>query len=92
MPIKTVEMICLPCNKCEGVEVKVREMIRNIEMINRIKILFEFKHTKTLQDITRYSLNPSQTPAILINGNVECAGKVDFILFKRRLEAIQKSC
>ncbi|OIO36457.1 MAG: hypothetical protein AUJ74_02480 [Candidatus Omnitrophica bacterium CG1_02_44_16] len=92
MSIKTIEMICIPCQKCVGIEAKVREMVKGIELINKIKIPFEFKHTTKLLNISQYSLNPSQTPAIIINGIVEFAGGFDPILMKRRLEAIHKTC
>ena len=92
MPIETIEMICLPCKKCEGLEHRIREMIKSIAMIKRIQIPFQFKHTTNLSGIDRYSLNPSQTPALLINGKVEFAGRIDLILLRRRLEAVQASC
>ena len=92
MAIKSIEVICLPCQKCAGLEAEIREMIKSIEMINKIKIPFVFKHTTTLLTIFQYSLNPSQTPAIIINGIVEFAGKFDLILMRRRLEAIHKTC
>ena len=92
MPIKSIEIICLPCQKCAGLEARIREMIKTLEMVNKIKIPFEFKHTIKLTGISQYSLNPSQTPAIVINGVVEFAGRVDQMVLKRRLEAINRSC
>jgi len=71
---------------------KIREMIKSVEMINKVKIPFEFKATITLTNIFQYSLSPAQTPAIIINGKVEFAGKPDLVLIRRRLEAIHKSC
>jgi hypothetical protein len=62
-------------------------MIKNIEAMLKTKIVYELKLTRSLRDITNYSLNPSQTPALLINGQVEFAGKIDFILLRRKLEA-----
>ena len=87
MPINSIEIICLPCPKCEKLEAKIHEMIKNIEAILKTKIVYELKLTRSLKDITVHSLNPSQTPAILINGQVEFAGRVDFILLRRKLEA-----
>ena len=92
MPIQSIEIICVPCPKCEGLERRIRSMIESIGMSNRTKIIFEFKHTTKLTDISKYSLNPAQTPAILINGEVEMAGRVDPIVLRRKLEAIQRSC
>jgi hypothetical protein len=91
MSIKSIEVICLPCQKCAGLEAKIREMIKSIEMINKVKIPFEFKHTTKLLTVSQYSLNPSQTPAIIINGIVEFAGRFDGILMRRRLEALHKA-
>lgn len=87
MSINSIEVICLPCPKCQNLELKIRDMIKNIEAMLKRKIVYELKLTRTLKDITNYSLNPSQTPAVLINGEVEFAGKVDFILLRRKLEA-----
>ena len=92
MTIQSVEVICIPCPKCEGLEQKIRSMIDNVGIINKIKIVFEFKHTAKLEVISQYALSPAQTPVILINGQVEMAGKIDPILLRRRLEALQKSC
>lgn len=87
MPINSIEVICLPCPKCQNLEVKIRDMIKNIEAMLKTKIVYELKLTRTLRDMTNYSLNPSQTPALLINGQVEFAGKIDFIILRRKLEA-----
>ncbi len=91
MPIQSIEIICLPCPKCKDLESRIRGMIKNIEMINRIKILFEFRQHINLKEISKYALNPSQTPAIIINGKVEFAGRADPILLRRRLEEIHKT-
>lgn len=90
MSIKSIEIICIPCQKCEYVEIKVREAIKTIEMENKIKIPFEFKHTVNLLNTNKYSLKPSQTPIVLVNGSVEFAGKIDPVTIKRRLDSIQK--
>jgi hypothetical protein len=43
-----------------------------------------------LRDIATYSLNPSQTPALIINGNVEMAGRIERLTLKSKLEALNK--
>jgi len=91
MPIKSMELICAPCPKCMEVEQKLRDIVKSLEAIYRIKIPFEFIHTKNLLNISKYSLNASQTPVLLINGNVEFAGKLDWILIRKRLEAFHKT-
>ncbi len=90
MAITSIEIICLPCPKFAGLDAKIWGMIKSMEMINKVKISFEFKHTTKLLTISQYSLNPSQTPIIIINGIVEFAGKFDGILMRRRLEEIHK--
>lgn len=92
MPIQSIEVICLPCPKCETLEPKIRGVIKSIEAINKVKIPFEFKRTTSLRDISKYSLSPAQTPVILVNGNVEFAGRFDLILVRSRLESIHKTC
>ena len=59
MPIQSVEVICIPCPKCEGLEQKIRSMIDNVGIINKIKISYEFKHTKKLDTISQYALTPA---------------------------------
>lgn len=92
MPIKSIEVICLPCPKCETLEQKIRGVVKSIEAVHKIQIPFEFKHTKTLRDIANYSLSPAQAPVIIVNGNVEFAGRFDLILARNRLESIHRSC
>jgi hypothetical protein len=90
MPIKSIEVICIPCPKCTPLKPKIDEIIRGIEMRNKIKIIYEFKQTPNLAEISKYALNPSQTPAVIINGNVEIAGQVNMLILKNRLEAINR--
>ncbi len=90
MPISSVEIICPPCPKCDQLGKKIADIVKGIETANKTKITYEFKHTANIQGLSRYGLNPSQTPAILINGKVEVGGRVDLAVLKRRLEAINK--
>ncbi|MFH0876969.1 MAG: thioredoxin family protein [Candidatus Omnitrophota bacterium] len=91
MPIRSIEVICRPCPKCKSLTEEIQQAIKQIEKIRKTTIIYEFKHTIDLRDITKYSLNPSQIPAILINGLVEFAGRVDPTLLKNRLERIHFS-
>ena len=90
MAIKTIEIMCFPCLKCERLMTMIHEMIRNIERINNIKITYSFKYTPHLRDINKYSLSPSQVPIVIINGAVEFAGIVKPDLLKMKLESIHK--
>jgi hypothetical protein len=86
--IRTVEVICMPCSKCEGLEKKIRGIITEISIQNKMKIAFEFKSTQNLKDIAQYSVNASQAPLIIINGQLEFSGRFDMILLKKRLTSI----
>jgi len=90
MPIKSIEIICRPCFKCDQLKNKIPELIKAIEIQNKTKISYEFKHTPDLREISRYSLNPSQTPAIIINGNVELAGQIEPAVLKKKLESMHR--
>jgi hypothetical protein len=91
MAIKTIEIICIPCAKCDMVETKIREAIKSIEQDNKIKIAYEFKRTINLRDISKYNISPSQAPAVIINGALEFAGRIETSIIKRRLEAIHRN-
>lgn len=90
MPIKSIEIICIPCSQCEKLRKNIEEIIKGIELQNKTKIFYEFKHTPHLRDISKYSLNPSQAPAVIVNGNVEMAGNIERLALKRKLEAMHK--
>ena len=88
MSIRSVEIICRPCPKCANLEPIIRQIVKNIEMFHRVKISFDYKHTVDFKEISKYSLNVSQMPVILINGNVEFAGKMDVLLLKKKFDSI----
>jgi len=90
MSIKTIEVMCLPCPKCEQLRDKIAQVIKGIEMQNKVKIPYEFKHTPHLKDISKYSLGPSQAPVVIINGKVEFAGRVELPVLKMRLEVVNR--
>lgn len=90
MAIKSIEIICIPCEKCEYMEFEIHKTIKNMENEFKIRIPFEFKHTITLQSISKYSLNPSQLPAVIINGNLEISGKAPAAIIKNKLSSIHQ--
>ncbi len=91
MSIRTVEVICAPCYKCSGLESKIREMIMMLEAPHGgTKIEYTYKHIKDLAELSKYSVNAAQTPVIIINGNVEVAGRFEPLALKRKLEKIIK--
>jgi len=88
MPIKTIEIICMSCPKCEQLKAKIKEAVEAIEVKNRAKITYEFKLTTDLRRISNYSLNPSQLPAVIINGNLEFCGQIDASALRTKLGSI----
>jgi hypothetical protein len=88
MSIKTIEIICLPCDKCERTKRLILETIKSIELQSKMKLIYEFKHTPSLLGLHQYSINASQTPAVIINGNVELSGRFDAMALKNRLLSI----
>lgn len=91
MAIRSVEIICLPCAKCDQLKNMIINTIKNIELTGKVKIVYDFKITPSLRDVSRYGLNPSQTPILIVNGTVESAGRVDIIALKNKLTMLQKS-
>jgi hypothetical protein len=69
---------------------KVLEAVKNLELQNKKKIIYEFKHTPDLREIGKYSLSPSQVPAVIINGNLEFAGNVEMGIIKMKLQTVDK--
>ncbi len=91
MAIRSIEIMCIPCPKCEPLMKMISEIITNIEQQNKIKIAYSFKYTPHLQDLSKYSVNASQTPAVIINGKVELAGAIEPNVLKMKLESIHRS-
>lgn len=90
MPIKTIEVVCIPCPKCERVKKLITDAIKAIEIQNKIKIVYDFKHTTNLLQLSQYSVNASQTPVVIINGAVEFSGQAMQDVVKKRLEALNR--
>jgi hypothetical protein len=90
MAIKSIEVICMPCAKCDLVKKMILEEVKAIELQNKIKITYDFKHTTDLRAADKYSVNISQAPIIVINGQVELAGQVQRPAIKNKLVSINK--
>jgi hypothetical protein len=90
MPIGTIEIMCIPCAKCERVKRLIIDAIKVIEFQNKVKIVHQFKHTPNLIQAAQYSVNASQAPIVIINGNVAFAGQVTNDVIIKKLEAIHK--
>lgn len=90
MPIRSIEIMCIPCAKCELVKRLITDAIKLIELQNKVKIVCAIKHTPNLIQAAQYSVNASQAPIVIINGNVALAGQVTYDVVKKKLEAIHK--
>jgi len=88
MAIKTIEVICIPCQKCERLLKQIENTIKSMELQKKIKIDYQIKHTCQIKEINKYSLNPSQVPALIINGNLELAGHIEPLVLRAKLESI----
>lgn len=91
MSIKTIEVVCQPCHKCEFIEKKILEALRSLEYEYKIKIPVEIKHSTNIKEIVgKFSLYASQTPVVLINGSVEFAGRIEAAAIRFKLDQIHK--
>jgi hypothetical protein len=90
MPIKSIEIMCIPCPKCERIKNMITEAIKFIETQNKIKIAYSFQHIPNLKQLDRYSASASQAPIVIINGNVELCGQVTQDVVRRKIEEIQR--
>ena len=88
--IKTVEIICLPCKKCEAMKSAIFLAIKTLERKYQIKIRYEFKVTPNLKNISKYSVNASQAPILLINDQVELSGPVKPEMVAAKLDSIHR--
>lgn len=88
--IQTVEVICKPCSKCQDLEKQIKDAIHTIEGLYKIKIPYTFQMIRDLGAMSKFSLTSYQSPVIVINGQVEMAGRVDIQILRKRLEAIHK--
>lgn len=90
MPIKTIEIICLPCSKCDQVKKMITEIIQEIEEQYKIRLTYEFKYTPNLQEANKYSVNIAKTPIVVINGRVELAGQITLETVRTTLMNLHK--
>ncbi len=78
--IKKIEIICLPCHKCELLQERIYTITRCLEFKYNTKIRFEFIHyqfkREILMQLMRYGFAFNQMPITLINGEVVFIGHV----------------
>lgn len=90
MSINTVEIMCVPCSKCEQMKKLITDAVKQIETQNKIIITYEFKHTPHLKAASQYSVNPSQAPIVIVNGNVEFSGAANKDLIEKKILAVHR--
>jgi len=90
MAVFNIEIICRRCSKCEFIELKLCEAIRQLEYKYQTKIDYELKLNEDLREMNKFALNASQRPVVLVNGNVEFAGRIQTRFIKTKLDSIIK--
>jgi len=89
--IKTIEIICKPCHKCELLKERIHNIIQYMELQKRIKIRYEFNHNTNVLDASKYGYAINQLPLVIINGNIEFVGHVkEEYLIRIKLEEINR--
>jgi len=85
MAVLKIDILIRPNENCDLLESRLKLVVTMMNMqadINR---------TTNFAAFTGCAINPSQIPAVIINGNVEFAGEVPNIeMIKRRLEEIRQ--
>jgi glutaredoxin len=87
MSINSIEVICPPCPKCERLKGLIKQVIGQMETQFKTKIIYNFKHTVDLREVSQLSVNASKTPIVVINGQVELAGGIEMGVLKSKLLA-----
>ena len=83
MPLLTIEILSKPDERVENIERTLRMAARS----NNIDL--SITHTHDFRRYSHHAINPSVTPIVIIEGNVEFAGKgADMDIIKRRLAEI----
>jgi len=76
MSLRTIEIICTPCPKCDEAERKIKQVIKVLEWENKTKYVYDFKKTTDLRQAQKYSANVTLAPFIIVNGALEWTGKI----------------
>jgi hypothetical protein len=76
--LKTVEIICMPCHKCDVMKEKIKSVLTAIGNQNRMRMRCEFIYYNTRKEalvrLSKLGLNIAQLPITLINGQVAFTG------------------
>lgn len=78
--IRTIEIVCLPCHKCEILIERIETIIRCLEFKYGTRIKCAFAHIDSKKEIVaalaRYGYAINQLPITLINGEIAFIGHV----------------
>ena len=70
-------MICRkPCVKCIKSEQVLKQALRELELENEVKYVYEFIKITDLRKAERFSANVSSTPFVIIDGHLVFAGVI----------------
>lgn len=84
-----IEILCPACPSCMKVERMIKRVMENLEIEMKLRPEVTITHINEYRQFSKYSINVSKTPIVVINGNVEFAGSVpDIDLLRKKLSAI----
>jgi hypothetical protein len=78
--IKKVEIICIPCHKCEILKERIETITQCLEFKYNMRIKYELIHCENKKEViaalARYGYSINQLPITLINGEIAFIGHV----------------
>ena len=78
--VKKVEIICIPCHKCDILKERIEIVIHCLEFKYSTKMKYEFIHRKERKEViaalAHYGYTINQLPITLINGEIAFIGHV----------------
>jgi hypothetical protein len=79
--IKKIEIICMPCHKCEILLKKFESILDVLRRKYKIPIKCEIKHiynkVEVIQEMNKYGFNTGQLPIVLINDALAFTGQIE---------------
>ena len=94
--IKKIEIVCLPCHKCELLKQRIEVITQCLEFKYHTRIRYEFIHCYKRKEviglIARYGYTINQLPITLINGEICFIGHIrGENVIRWKLEEIMKT-
>ncbi len=76
--LEKIEIVCIPCHKCEVVKEKIETILRCIEGVRkksiRCELIYYADRKKGMEEVIRSGYAINQLPVIRINGEVAFTG------------------